>query len=91
MLIWSWGLPFLPGLLDATRHGKAQAAAAWPSLNVAFYRDGKQEYYLLQQFEPTEARWESSDDGAEEVWRFGSTVIRRRIAEGGVRLEAAID
>ena len=91
VLIWSWGLPFLPGLLDATRQGKAQAAAGWPSLNVAFYRDGKQEYYLLQQFEPTEARWESSDDGAEEVWRFGSTVIRRRIAEGGVRLEAAID
>ena len=91
VLIWSWGLPFLPGLLDATRQGKAQAAAGWPSLNVAFYRGGKQEYYLLQQFEPTEAHWESSGDGAEEVWRFGSTVIRRRIAEGGVRLEAAID
>lgn len=91
VLIWSWGLPFLPGLLDATRQGKAQAAAAWPSLNVAFYRDGKQEYYLLQQCEPTEAHWASSDDGADEVWRFGSTVIRRSISEGRVRLEAAID
>jgi carotenoid 1,2-hydratase len=91
VLIWSWGLPFLPGLLDATRKGKAQAAAAWPSLNVAFYRDGKQEYYLLQQFGPTETRWESSDDGADEVWRFGSTVIRRSIAEGRVRLEAKVD
>lgn len=91
VVIWSWGLPFLPGLLDATRQGKAQEAAAWPSLNVAFYRDGRQEYYLLQQFEPTEAHWESSNGGADEVWRFGSTVIRRSVAQGRVRLEAAID
>jgi hypothetical protein len=91
VLIWSWGLPFLPGLLDATRKGKAQAAAGWPSLNLAFYRDGRQEYYLLQQFDPAEASWEPGGPGAEEVWRFGSTVIRRRIAEGRVRLEAAID
>lgn len=93
VVIWSWGLPFLPGLLDATRRGKAQAAEAWPSLNVAFYRDGRQEYYLLQQFAPEEASWneEQTAEGRNEVWRFGATTIRRTIETGRVTLVAALD
>ena len=93
VVIWSWGLPFLPGLLDATRRGKAQAALAWPSLNVAFYRDGRQEYYLLQQFGADEATWEetATATGRRERWCFGKTVIERTIASGQVRLEVALD
>lgn len=93
VVIWSWGLPFLPGLLDATRRGKAQAAAAWPSLNVAFYRDGRQEYYLLQQFSADDASWseETTETGRREVWRFGATTIRRSIEAGRVALEAELD
>ena len=93
VLIWSWGLPFLPGLLDAGRRGKAQRAAEWPSLNIAFYRGGERAYYLLQQFRPDECCWteETDAEGRTEVWRFGETVIRRTLRSGRVELDAAFD
>lgn len=93
VLIWSWGLPFLPGLLDAGRRGKAQRAAAWPSLNVALYRGGKRTYYLLQQFRPEECGWTEAGVGneREEIWRFGATVIRRVIRDGMVSVQAELD
>lgn len=61
VLIWSYGLPFLPGRTSAARRGRASAADQQPSLNVAFYRDGRPDFYLLQQFEPHQAHWDGAD------------------------------
>ena len=38
VLIWSFGLPFLPGYADAARKGQGQSPASRPSLNVAVYK-----------------------------------------------------
>jgi carotenoid 1,2-hydratase len=44
VLIWSLGLPFLPGL------DPKEPAGARPALSLALYRRGKPEFYLLQDY-----------------------------------------
>jgi len=44
VLIWSLGLPFLPG------RDPNQPAAECPALSLALYRQGKPEFYLLQDY-----------------------------------------
>lgn len=83
VIIWSWGLPFLPGYLSGVREGRGDPARARPSLNVAIYENGKPSFYLLQTY-PEEA---ASTDG-EGNFRFGTTTIRR--VEDG-RLELKLD
>ncbi len=70
VVIWSFGLPFLPGYTSAARAGRAPASADVPALNVVLYRDGRPDFYLLQRYAPQQAAW----DGAGE-WRFGRTRI----------------
>jgi carotenoid 1,2-hydratase len=78
VLIWSFGLPFLPGRESAARAGHPQRAAERPSLNVALYRDGKPAGYLLQEVAPAAARFR--DDGMS----IGTSVLHTRLS-GGVR------
>jgi carotenoid 1,2-hydratase len=52
VLIWSFGLPFLPGYADAARRGQGQPPASRPSLNVAVYKGGWENVYLLQEYPP---------------------------------------
>lgn len=54
VLIWSYGLPFLPGYADAARRGAPQFPWQRPSVNVAVYRRGAPVFYLLQEY-PSEA------------------------------------
>jgi carotenoid 1,2-hydratase len=49
VLIWAYGLPFLPGHAAAQRAGAGSAALARPSLNLAVYREGRPAIYLLQE------------------------------------------
>ena len=44
VLIWSLGLPFLPG------RDLGASARSRPSLSLGYYRDGRQELYLLQAY-----------------------------------------
>ena len=47
VLIWSFGLPFLPGYKSANDSGKPETPLSRPSLNVALYEAGEPSFYLL--------------------------------------------
>jgi hypothetical protein len=80
VLIWSFGLPFLPGRTSAARRGRASTPDQQPSLNIAFYRDGRPDFYLLQQFEPEQAHW----DGADR-WSMGRNRMEANTDSAGRR------
>jgi len=80
VLIWSWGLPFLPGYASAERRGEPELPRSRPSLSVAIYSNGEPDFYLLQEFEPEDAAWDGQDR-----WRFGRSTFHSRV-EGGRRI-----
>src|SRR5690554_951648 len=71
--IWSFGLPFLPGYASAARRGEAQTTGSRPSLNLASFKDGKLDFYVLQEFGPAEVLWEPSQAG--DRWTFGLSAL----------------
>ena len=90
VLIWSFGLPFLPGYQAAALAGEAPAARQRPSLNVAAYERGEPVCYVLREFDADAASWEAGSDG--ETWRFGASRLQtRRPSKGPVQLEAELD
>ncbi len=84
VLIWSFGLPFLPGYLAAARDGAPELPAQRPSLNLALYRRGRLAYYQLQEYAPDSCSW----DGEEQ--RFGRSVLRSSVRDGQRVMEAEI-
>lgn len=72
VVIWSWGLPFLPNYLSRARAGHGDPARSRPSLNLAIYRNRKRAFYLLQEYPEHEATM----DGAGN-FRFGDTTMSR--------------
>jgi hypothetical protein len=87
VLIWSFGLPFLPGRESAFRAGRPRPAAAEPSLNVAVYRRGRAVLYTLCTFAEQDAGW--SDEG-ETVWMGRNRLVTKTV--GGERVvEATLD
>jgi hypothetical protein len=80
VLIWSFGLPFLPGY----RASSGARPGGWPSLNVAVYEGGQPSFYLLQRYAPEDAEW------GDEAWRFGDTRITRTVGDR-VSIHAEID
>ncbi len=66
-LIWSWGLPFLPGYAQASRNGRPQLPINRPSVNLVVYEDGRESFYLLSELAPEQCVW--GDDG--RSWRLG--------------------
>ncbi|MFB6351006.1 MAG: hypothetical protein ABEN55_17950 [Bradymonadaceae bacterium] len=87
VIIWSYGLPFLPGYASAERKGEASEAAERPSLNVAVYRGGQLDCYLLREYSPEETVWRPE----EGYWRFGETEMQSRRREGRRRVSVALD
>jgi hypothetical protein len=51
-LIWSWGLPFLPGYAKAARAGHPQLPIERPSVNLVVYEGGREIFYLLSELPP---------------------------------------
>lgn len=70
VLIWSFGLPFLPGT-------RAQPTPAWrrPAIHVAAYQAGRESLYALHEVSPDRAVWQPRRGGSTERWRFGDSVI----------------
>ena len=66
-LIWSWGLPFLPGYAQSARAGRPQLPINRPSVNLVVYEGGRERFYLLSEFPPDECVW--GEDG--RSWRLG--------------------
>jgi len=89
VLIWSWGLPFLPGYASASRQGRAQQPGDRPSLNVCIYRGGALDFYLLQEYGRHDAAWDGEDRWQLGRSEFSSTVDRgRRSVE--IRLDCEV-
>jgi carotenoid 1,2-hydratase len=70
-VIWSWGLPFLPGYAGAARAGRPQLPIDRPSVNVVVYEDGRERFYLLSELPRQDCTW--SDDG--RSWRMGESTF----------------
>ncbi|MEM1348809.1 MAG: hypothetical protein AAGI01_09655 [Myxococcota bacterium] len=87
VMIWSFGLPFLPGLASAARAGQPLRPDARPSLNLAIYERGELAAYTLREFAPEEVEW--ARDGMS--WRFGPNVIRAERTAGVHKLHAELD
>lgn len=89
VVIWSFGLPFLPGYVDAVRRGRPQPPRRRPSLNVSTYRDGALDFYLLQEFDPDEVHWETTDRG--DRWHFGDSHLESLVDDGRRRVALDLD
>ncbi len=78
VLIWSFGLPFLP------KH-PSERPAGRPSVNIAIYEDGNPSFYLLQTYAKDQARAQGSS------WRFGRSRFHHRVKRGRRWLELDLD
>lgn len=87
VLIWSFGLPFLPGYASAARSGAAERPGDRPSVNVALYREGVLDCYLLQEYGVDDASW--SADGCQ--WEIGDCRFHSRCADGRRLLDVHLD
>jgi len=65
VLIWSYGLPFLPGIASAARRDRPLLPSTRPAINIVFYQHGAPVFYLLQEYPPEQTEW----DGLR--WRIG--------------------
>ena len=87
VMIWSFGLPFLPGYLSAARSGRPERPRDRPALNVVIYERGRPMLYLLEEHAPDEASW--SLDGTR--FRFGRSEIESSVVDGRRVVRAALD
>jgi len=87
VVIWSFGLPFLPGLAHAARSGRATAARARPSVCVALYEGGREAFYVLHELAADHADVHD-DDGVLRA-RFGRSSLTIDRARG--QLDAYLD
>ena len=71
-VIWSWGLPFLPGYVKAARAGRPELPINRPSVNVVVYGGGRERFYLLSELPAQDCEW--SEDG--RSWRLGGCEFR---------------
>jgi carotenoid 1,2-hydratase len=85
--IFSFALPFLPGMLAAARRGERHAANARPAVSVAWMENGVCTDYLLQEFGRDEAQWQS--DATSTHVRMGASVLR--IAHDGPNVDVNIE
>ena len=87
VLIWSFGLPFLPGYLGAARAGRPERPRERPSLNVVVYEAGRPSLYLLTEHAEQDATW--SADG--RSFRFGRSRIETWVEGARRRVRAELD
>lgn len=84
VLIWSYGLPFLPGYADAARRGRAVRPIERPSVNLALYQGRREQLYLLQ--EHSEVPYAGS-----ELQQIGHCRFQQRVEDGRYHLNATLD
>lgn len=85
VLIWSYGLPFLPGLARDARRGTPRSPQDHPSLNLAVYTGGECRFYLLQTYEP-------AAPSRDEAWcRLGASTLESVASPGARTVTARLD
>lgn len=90
VMIWSWALPFLPGVNSGARSGAPVVPRTRPSLNLATYDQGREHSYLLQEHAPAAARWERPDADTLR-WQFGRSHLVQHRDAGRLTLDAELD
>jgi carotenoid 1,2-hydratase len=92
VLIWSYGLPFLPGYAAAARRGRAQLPRERPSVNLALYRQRSESFYILQEYDG-DARSSAplTNGGGRGHLRIGSSEFASWVENGRRRVEARLD
>ncbi len=88
--IWSFGLPFLPGYASSHRANRPQRAGDRPSLNIACYREGQLDFYLLQEYPRDDVSWVTHSPD-HTSWRFGDTRFEFTRHDQKLTLEAFFD
>lgn len=66
VLIWSFGLPFLPNYAAKARKSKPQPPSERPSLVISIYKNFQLDFYLFQEYCEEEVLWEDTQ------WQFGA-------------------
>ena len=72
VIIWSFGLPFLPGYAASARAGVAPPASHRPSLTISAYADGRIAFYDFQEYPAEDAH----HDPKAMTWSFGGSTLR---------------
>ena len=83
--IWSWGLPFLPGVISAAKQNKPLSPQTRPSLNLAIYENFQPTFYCLKEFRPEKCLWKDN------YWQFDRTTITRTDDESSTSIKIAFD
>ncbi|MEM6789425.1 MAG: hypothetical protein AAF928_00200 [Myxococcota bacterium] len=81
VLIWSYGLPFLPGAR------RRPAPASRPGINLVTYEGGRATGYVLQQLPPEHVRWRPGSTS----WRVGDSTLDAEVTADRVTLTGALD
>jgi carotenoid 1,2-hydratase len=75
VLLWSFGLPFLPG-------ASGREPRKHPALSLAVYERGRAQFYVLQELDPARCMW------GDRTWALEDSRITRTDADGRVRIDA---
>ncbi len=82
VLIWGFGLPFLPGIRRIEGPPLAR-----PSLTLSIYRGGQEAFYLFQELPPDEVDWRPESG----YGLFGRSLIVLRRDPSRASLDVALD
>lgn len=85
VLIWSFGLPFLPGYANAARRGAPQAPSDRPSITVALMREHALDCFVLHELQPEQATWTG------DAWTFGDSRFETQVVDGRRTLSVELD
>ena len=86
VVIWSFGLPFLPGYMSSARRGQAETPCERAAVNIVTYRNGIPDFYVLHEYRAGDVSWDGRGS-----WRFGDTHFEC-VDEGSTRtIDAHID
>ena len=78
VLLWSFGLPFLPGV------SPAREPRLHPALSLAIYERGRAQFDVLQELDPARCVW------GDRSWTLEGSRITRTDVDGRVRIDAEL-
>jgi hypothetical protein len=88
VLIFSFGLPFLPGYRRSVRRcPEASSPRNWAAVNLAVYENGKPSFFNLTHVSKEAAVWNAE----KESWAFGNSVFRRQRDDGQFSFNAILN
>lgn len=78
VIIWSVGLPFVPGYAAAARAGTPQSPGARPVTTVSAYEKGRRVYYDFQVHSPENVDFQPVVDGHGR-WKFDDNIFTTEV------------